>query len=83
MIKLIIASSSKEGLDPTMIIRSKIKFFTCYGIDGVTCGRDLVDAPDVVAHVLVVLEELVAYVARDRLLLQRQLLLSICEVYNE
>ena len=56
---------------------------TCYGIDGVSGGGDLVDAPDVVPHVLVVLEELVANVARHRLLLQLQLLQSIREIAAE
>ena len=47
---------------------------TCDRIDGVPCGGDLVHAPDVVAHVLVVLEQLVADVARHRLLLKLQIL---------
>ena len=47
---------------------------TCDGIDGVSGGGDLVDAPDVVAHVLVVLEQLVADVARHGLLLKLQIL---------
>ena len=47
---------------------------TCDWIDGVPCSGDLVDAPDVVAHVLVILEELVADVARNWLLLKLQIL---------
>ena len=47
---------------------------TCDRIDGVSGGGDLVDAPDVVAHVLVVLEQLVADVARHGLLLKLQIL---------
>ena len=44
-------------------------YSTCYWVNGVSGGGDLVDAPDVIPHVLVVLEQLVANVARHRLLL--------------
>ena len=47
---------------------------TCDGINGMSRRGDLVDAAHVVPHVLVVLEELVANVARHGLLLQLQLL---------